>query len=125
MPSMEETFAAAASAVGETSTVGAMLGVIVSIVEVGTAVGGTLAGIGVAVDSITGTGVQAGGGNMMAMNFFIGKYYMSHLHLRQVQVLRGAFAATKQSQGFQVILLIKMYLPRGDCFAEYARNDML
>jgi hypothetical protein len=56
-----------------------MVGRIVSIVEVGTTVGGTLVEIGVAVGSITGAGagVQAVRRNKMTMNFFIAANYMS------------------------------------------------
>ena len=37
---------------------------------------------------------------------------MSHLYLRQVQVLRGVFVATKQFPNF-----------RGDCFAPFGRSQ--
>jgi len=66
--------------VEETSSVGATVGRIVSRVGGGAVVGGILVEIAVAVESVTGAGVavQAVRRNKkMAMNFFMGKDYMS------------------------------------------------
>jgi hypothetical protein len=65
--------------VGETSTVGTTVGRIVSTVEVGMAVGGTLVGISVELDSATGifVVVQAVRRNKkMMMKFFMMNNYM-------------------------------------------------
>jgi hypothetical protein len=82
MPSVEENRCVAGEAVAKTSTVavGRAVGLIDSVVEVGTAVGGTLVGGGVSVDCLTGTGpgVQAVRRNRKTMlSFFIESNYMS------------------------------------------------
>src|SRR6266508_1191643 len=74
IPSIVETRSFTNSAVGEASNVGTTVGIIASIVEVGTAVGGILVGSVVDVDSITGTCIAVHAVRKMKetmMNFFM------------------------------------------------------
>ena len=84
MPSVDDTCSLPDEGVGEAWTVGVTVGMMVSMVEVGTAVGGTLVGAGVDVDWIAETSgvVQAARRNKeMMMNFFMINNYMSLLFM--------------------------------------------
>ena len=83
MPSVDDTCSLPDEGVGEAWTVGVTDGMMVSMVEVGTAVTGTLVGAGVDVDWIAETSgvVQAARRNKETMMNFFMMNIICHYHL--------------------------------------------
>jgi len=113
MPSRGETRRVAGASV----TVGVIVGTIAASVEVGMAVGGTIAAEGVAVDRVTGAPVVVQAvrrSKETMMNFFIMNNYMS-LRARKAKQTTPRISLLSD----QVALLTALA-----CGASVARNDM-